>query len=117
MKSVDREAAKIAIEQLEMGDDALRKLLRIFHKVSSDERPVFAGGIFDAGESGNLLVRHVGQCTQGGAGSTRRNGNWSLVNQLAPNLAKPKPNLVAIAHHAARRVGFFHSPSQVEVSG
>jgi hypothetical protein len=71
MQAVDRESAKVAVEKLEMRHDALRKLLRIFHEVGRDERPIFAGGIFDAGERGRLLVRHVGQFTQIGAGSTR----------------------------------------------
>jgi hypothetical protein len=64
IQAVHRKSTKVAVQELQMGDDALGKPLGIFHEVRADERPILAGGMFNAGEGCDPMLGHDGQSTQ-----------------------------------------------------
>src|SRR5580658_6686036 len=79
MQAVDRKTSKVAVQELQMGDDALGKLLSILHEVRADERPILAGGMFDAGEGCHPILRHDRQFTQLLWEFTRRDRQWRMI--------------------------------------
>jgi len=56
METVDGEAAEVAIEELQVGEDSLRKLLGVLPELGGDEGPVVLSGLLDGGEG--RVVRH-----------------------------------------------------------
>src|SRR5262245_45584736 len=55
LKPVDREAAIVAIEQLQMGEHAIGQALAIAEEMIADDRPVFGLGLLHAAEGGARL--------------------------------------------------------------
>jgi len=64
MQAVHGKASEVAVQELQMGDDALGKLPGIFHEVRADERPILAGGMLNAGKGCNPILSHDRQSTQ-----------------------------------------------------
>src|ERR1051326_8686421 len=61
MQPVYREAAEIAIQELQVGRDSLRKLLCVFFEFGSDQLPILGRGLLHGGKCCGVRLRHACQ--------------------------------------------------------
>ncbi|MCY1436681.1 hypothetical protein D9M71_528120 [compost metagenome] len=58
-QAVDGEAAAIAFQQFQVGEDAVRQVRTVVGaELPADDRPVLGGTVFHVGEAGTFVLHH-----------------------------------------------------------